>query len=108
VFGTRSEGLKNEMADYLAAGGTGAELVRGGPDRNAILAALGGEANVTAVKAVATTRLRVQVRDANAVDAAAVVRAGAAGVQQVGEGIIHLVIGPEAPSWAAVLGPAGK
>jgi PTS system N-acetylglucosamine-specific IIC component len=52
---------------------------------------------------VALTRLRIQVRDLSRVNDEALVRAGAGGVQRVGEGVIHVVIGPEAPSWAAAL-----
>jgi PTS system glucose-specific IIC component len=134
VFGTRSEGFKNEMADYLASGGTGDEIglvgsatgdssgvsavapvasralasrsasLRPIPAREVILGALGGESNVRAATAVALTRLRVQVRDLSRVNDEALVRAGAGGVQRVGKDIIHVVIGPEAPAWASALG----
>src|SRR5918999_2041540 len=85
IFGTRSENLKTEMEEWLAAGGgargagsgervAGSEAGGGAApaaakvtvkDRaraSAIAAALGGKGNIVRVEPVAVTRLRVQVR----------------------------------------------
>lgn len=140
IFGTRSESLKNEMHDYLAGGGTGAEVGAGarpadratvarGPvggsatvgrpatdgapvpprgnsreARATLLQALGGESNVVAAEVIATTRVRVQLRDAGKLDVTALERAGAGGVQRIGDDVVHVVVGADATSWAASIG----
>ena len=131
IFGTRSERLKMEMQDYLAGGGTGAEVGAAGAkaapippvtpaapvapapsarsagsreSRATLLRALGGEGNVVKAELIALTRVRVQLRDESKVDAHALELAGAGGVQRVGGSVVHLVVGAEAPAWAAALG----
>lgn len=64
------------------------------------VAALGGESNILAVEPVAETRVRVEVRDADAVDEEALRRAGLAGAVQVAPGVWHLVAGLEADQYA--------
>ncbi|AQP51412.1 PTS transporter subunit EIIC [Tessaracoccus flavescens] len=64
------------------------------------VAALGGESNILAVEPVAETRIRVEVRDTDAVDAEALRRAGLAGAVQVAPGVWHLVAGLEADQYA--------
>ena len=141
IFGTKSESLKNEMHDYLAGGGTGAEVgaevgadagagagtVTAAPaaapaatpvrpnaahpprgnsreSRATLLQALGGEGNVMAAEWIATTRVRVQLRDAALLDVAALERAGAGGVQRISDDVVHVVVGADAASWAMSIG----
>ena len=123
IFGTKSESLKNEMHDYLAGGGTGAEVGSGvraavgtavgvprgnsRESRATLLLALGGEGNVVAAELTAMTRVRVQVRDLAKLDDAALERAGASGVQRISDDVVHVVVGADAASWAASIGRPG-
>ncbi|HEY1492856.1 MAG TPA: glucose PTS transporter subunit EIIB, partial [Steroidobacteraceae bacterium] len=68
----------------------------------ALLAALGGSANVHAVEAF-STRLRVRVADAGRVDASALAALGARGLALPAPGIAHIIVGPEAAAAAATL-----
>ncbi|MEA1649177.1 PTS transporter subunit EIIB [Nitrospirillum sp. BR 11164] len=67
------------------------------PDAAAVLAALGGTANVQAVEARAT-RLLLGVADAAGVDEGRLLSLGLRGVARVGSGRLHLLLGgPAAP-----------
>jgi len=70
----------------VAAGGEGV-------DGAALLAALGGRANVCAVEAAAG-RLRARVRDAALVDDRAVRELGLRGVARPAPGVVHVLTGP--------------
>lgn len=135
IFGTRSENLKTAMEEYIrtvpesvretppeAAAYTPAPAAAspratGGPavtrdhtERAAALVeALGGSGNVVAIEAIALTRLRAELRDMEAMDEAALMKAGAAGIHRVGERVVHVVVGEAAAAIAAVAtrGPAG-
>ena len=61
----------------------------------AYLRALGGTANLVSIDAC-TTRLRLVVRDAKALDEATLKALGAKGVLRLGSGAVQVVIGPEA------------
>jgi PTS system glucose-specific IIC component len=102
VFGTRSENLKTEIAEYLgrAGGGVGAPPQPCGPDAaelerrcRAILAALGGAGNLRGLSAVARTRLRVSVAADGKVDQAALREAGALGVMHAEARTWHVLVG---------------
>lgn len=60
----------------------------------AILTALGGDANIVDLEAC-ITRIRVEVQDASKVDEAGLRAAGAFGVVQQGSAV-QVVVGPEA------------
>jgi PTS system glucose-specific IIC component len=122
IFGTRSENLKTDMEEWLAAGGgqraagsdrraehPGAKAVpsnavalpaarftppASGASRRAaaIASALGGKANIVRIEHVAVTRLRVQVRDPKAIDERALEAAGAAGVLRISDAVLHIVV----------------
>src|SRR5579864_781757 len=62
-------------------------------DTAALLAALGGRSNVTAIEAAAG-RLRVSVSDAARVDAAAIRVLGLRGVARATPGVVHLLMAP--------------
>ena len=115
IFGTRSENLKTEMEEQLAAApvsGTTVPFAAALPSvpvmapaaptdahravAARIVAALGGDANIVRLDAVAHTRLRVEVRDAAAVDERALQAAGAAGLQRVSSGVMHVIVGSDA------------
>ncbi|MCH4562635.1 N-acetylglucosamine-specific PTS transporter subunit IIBC [Halomonas sp. EGI 63088] len=64
------------------------------------LHALGGEANVREVAAVAATRLRLALRDAAALDEAALARLGAQGVQRLEGDVVHVLLGRHAAAVA--------
>ncbi|MCT8960288.1 MULTISPECIES: PTS transporter subunit EIIB [Pseudomonas] len=58
-----------------------------------VLNALGGADNLQSQQRVALTRVRVQLRDAARVDAAALKAAGVSGVMVLAGGIVHLITG---------------
>jgi N-acetylglucosamine PTS system EIICBA or EIICB component len=72
------------------------------PDAGALLAALGGRANVLAVEAAAS-RLRVSVGDAALVDRAAIRGLGLRGVAIPEAGCVHVIVGPAAGAACAAL-----
>jgi PTS system N-acetylglucosamine-specific IIC component len=71
-------------------------------DTQALLAALGGKANITRAEAFAT-RLVVQVRDAATVDEAALAASRFRGARRVADRTWHVIVGPGAPAVAATL-----
>jgi PTS system glucose-specific IIC component len=95
IFGTRSENLKTEMEEYLRArprpapAGGLRGTVEGGA--RAFVAALGGPGNVVRVEPIALTRLRVEIREATAIDEQALEAAGAAGVLRISSTVLHVV-----------------
>ncbi len=120
IFGTRSENLKTDMEEYMRAGGAAGApppppAVRAGVERDvavtpehraraaALLSALGGADNVARAEPCALTRLRVELRDAGAVDESALEAAGASGVLRISESVVHVVVGGSAAATAAAL-----
>ncbi|HZA14325.1 MAG TPA: PTS glucose transporter subunit IIBC [Myxococcaceae bacterium] len=95
IFGTRSENLKTEMEEYLRARPRPAPAggLRGTAERGprAFVAALGGPGNVVRVEPIALTRLRVEIREATAIDEQALEAAGAAGVLRISSTVLHVV-----------------
>lgn len=90
VVGTEADQLAGEMKILLKS------------NMQDLLAALGGRANVKAVE-VASTRLRVNVGDTNAVDQPAIAKLGVRGVAIAAPNWLHIIIGPDAPTAAASL-----
>lgn len=72
-------------------------------DRASWVAGFGGEQNLRAVDAVATTRLRVEVLDAARVDEPALRQLGAQGVMRFSSTLVHVVVGPQANEVARAL-----
>lgn len=62
--------------------------------------ALGGEENIVSVASIAETRVRVEVKNPDSVDADALQRAGLAAVVQVGPTTWHLIAGLTADQYA--------
>jgi PTS system N-acetylglucosamine-specific IIC component len=52
---------------------------------------------------VGLTRLRVRVNDAGRVDERALETAGAHGLMRINDRLVHVIVGPAAEAWAAVL-----
>jgi PTS system N-acetylglucosamine-specific IIC component len=71
-------------------------------DARALLAALGGGANVRSV-ATAASRLRIGLEDATRLDRAALGAVGLRGVALPRPDCVHLIVGPSAPAAAAAL-----
>jgi N-acetylglucosamine PTS system EIICBA or EIICB component len=71
-------------------------------DAAAVLAALGGRANVRSV-ASAASRLRIGIEDAARLDRGALGALGLRGVAVPGPECVHLIVGPAAPAAAAAL-----
>ena len=69
----------------------------------ALLAALGGRENVREIEAVASSRLRVQVKNAAAVNAGAIASLALRGVAQPSPDCVHVLVGPGAEQAAGML-----
>lgn len=123
IFGTRSENLKTDMEEFMRSAGVttapvpaethepGEKSVVVTPEQRARAAefqsALGGAGNIVRIEPCALTRLRVQVRNANQIDEAALAAAGAAGLLRVSESIVQVVVGSDAEKYAAALATRG-
>jgi PTS system glucose-specific IIC component len=124
VFGTRSENLKTDMEEYMRAAGAATMLAPAPPLppaveasgeaeptvtpehralAKALIAALGGAESIARAEQCALTRVRVELRDARAVDQSALEAAGALGVLPVSDSIVHLVLGERAAATAVAL-----
>jgi PTS system glucose-specific IIC component len=102
IFGPLSENLKTDMEEYLEGA---AAAPPPPPDQAAsLLAALGGPANLRAVEAIARTRVRVELVDPARLDEAAAGRAGVMAIMRIAPGVLHLIVGEQAPALAAALG----
>jgi PTS system N-acetylglucosamine-specific IIC component len=64
---------------------------------------LGGAANVKGIAGFHSGRVRVVLADEAALDEAALLAAGVHGVMRLADGVVHLLVGPEAPRYAAAL-----
>lgn len=128
IFGTQSENLKTDMEEYLAGAGSDAEL---SPDdlpaatgsetatvtgfaakaidpnaaekARAILAALGGPAQVADVRACAETRLRVTLKGSTTIFGGLLKESGVTGIMRASDGVWHLIVGPNADQYATEL-----
>ena len=122
IFGTRSEGLKTDMEEFLKTAGPEAELTEAtqpaveyaamgiapklrdpeAPQKaRDYLKALGGAKNVKKVEACAETRLRLLVSDEAAVDESALRSAGVLGIMRLPDRVLHLLVGLNADQYAA-------
>jgi glucose PTS system EIICB or EIICBA component len=126
IFGTRSENLKTDMVEYLKTAGAEADQVDPLPPTipddqstlpatpiafdptiaknvQAIIAAIGGHSNIRQVKAVALTRLRIEVADSAAVDEAALKKTRVEGMLRLPGGKLHLLVGLNAEQYATAM-----
>jgi len=121
IFGTRSDVLKTEIGDYLKHAGAEADEVEApspikapaqagiqpklrdplaAEKARALIAGLGGKANIERVDACAETRLRI-VTVNGALDEAALKAAGVEGVVKLPDRVVHLLTGLNADQYAA-------
>lgn len=125
IFGPRSENLKTDMLEYLktagpeadeidegaiaeaaAVGGAGAtpppiaKDPEAGQKVRAMIAALGGPANISRVDSAALTRLRLEVIDNASVNEAALQSAGVDAVMRLPEHKYYLLVGMNADQYA--------
>ncbi|HEY5892654.1 MAG TPA: PTS glucose transporter subunit IIBC [Chthoniobacterales bacterium] len=121
IFGTRSDVLKTEIGDYLKTAGPEADEIEepspvkapaqagiqpklrdplAAEKARALIAALGGKANVARVDACAETRLRV-VTTNGVLDEAALKAAGVEAVVKLPDRVLHLLTGLNADQYAA-------
>ena len=61
--------------------------------------------NITTLTSVATTRLRIETRQHEAIDEAALRTLGARGIYHNGPHVLHIVVGTQAEALADVLAP---
>lgn len=102
VVGTSADRLAGELRSGLAAHGAATSTLRSALAPAAVLAALGGAANVRRLDLTAG-RIRVEVKEPRRIDRDAFGSAGLRGVAFPSPGCIHLLPGPAAPDLMAVL-----
>ena len=124
IFGPSSENLKTDMEHYLAGAGPEAELssdafptavnlqitdavTQVNPQITdfaaKVLPALGGKTNITQCDAFAKTRVRVELKDIQKIDHAALTAAGIAGVMTLAGNTLHLIVGTDAEALGIAL-----
>ncbi|MFZ2490842.1 MAG: N-acetylglucosamine-specific PTS transporter subunit IIBC [Thermoanaerobaculia bacterium] len=110
VLGPVADQVADEIRTLLRAGGGSVQAPASQlsvvPERTsasiepeviaALLAALGGRENVLEVEAVASSRLRVRVTDADAIDERAIRSLGLRGIAKPSPGRVHVLVGPAA------------
>jgi PTS system N-acetylglucosamine-specific IIC component len=94
VVGTQADQLAGEIRSALPTEAA-TRAAGAGADAAALLAALGGRANVRAVE-TASSRLRVSVGDAALVDRGAIRSLGLRGVAVAEPRCVHVIVGPAA------------
>ncbi|QLG89216.1 PTS glucose transporter subunit IIBC [Chitinibacter bivalviorum] len=107
IFGTRSENLKTDMSEYIKAGGGHTAVaaatspaskpaaVAKQASNPALLAALGGKANIRNVSPLAVTRVRVELVDSKLLNVDALKAQGVEGVAPLADGVVHLIVGAD-------------
>jgi PTS system glucose-specific IIC component len=105
IFGPVSENLKTDMDAFLRGADFAADPGLAG-QAQALLSALGGRGNLRTLSAVALTRVRAELADPARLDREAARRAGAAAIMDIGPGLVHCILGPDAGVSAADLARA--
>lgn len=124
IFGTASENLKTDMEIYLETAGDDAELKDAAAPSNssqentqpeiivddatrknaqALIQALGGQNNINQLDAFAKTRLRVELKDTQKIDKAALTHAGVNAIMELAGNTLHLIIGDKAEAFGKVI-----
>jgi PTS system glucose-specific IIC component len=116
IFGPRSENLKTNIQEYIQGGGGNAAVasqsvapvkakststttpkLKLAPLKSIsaekVLLALGGAGNIADIQSVASTRIRIQVKDTNRLDAQLLAAQESGGLQVYKGGIIHWLAG---------------
>jgi PTS system N-acetylglucosamine-specific IIC component len=94
VIGTNADQVAGEIKAALKA--RAAVTSTATPIVTSLLAALGGRSNVRTVESV-STRLRINIVDASAVDESKIASLGVRGVAVPSPGWVHVIVGPGAP-----------
>ena len=107
VVGPVADQLAGDIRKSMREGGGAPRVAPPVPkaDVTALARAFGGQSNLAAVE-VFSTRLKLTLKDAAAVDAAALRAAGFRGSVQVAPATWHVIVGPDAESAALALRPA--
>jgi N-acetylglucosamine PTS system EIICBA or EIICB component len=101
VLGPIADQIAGEIRAELAAPQSRAEIT---PEiLSALLAALGGRENVRELEAVASSRLRVRVANATAIDEGAIRSLGLRGFARPAADRVHVLVGPAAEEALALL-----
>ena len=124
IFGPASENLKTDMEIYLETAGDDAELKDAAAPSNssqentqpkiivddttrknaqALIQALGGQNNINQLDAFAKTRLRVELKDTQKIDEAALTHAGVNAIMELAGNTLHLIIGDKAEAFGKVI-----
>ncbi len=121
IFGTRSENLKTDMEKYLEASAlkrlsslpvASEEKAKAAPQAkhgkisvnlNALVMALGGRENLSSVKAIAASRVRLELKDRRALNAIQLQSLGVSALQEISPGLFHLIVGDQALALASQL-----
>jgi PTS system glucose-specific IIC component len=113
IFGPRSENLKTGIQEYLqGGGGGGASASKASAPKAAaasaskpslsplnlaspqdVLSAVGGPSNISEIKSVASTRVRIVVKDANRLSAQLLQAQDSGELQVYKGGVIHWIVG---------------
>jgi len=91
VLGPIADQIAGEIRTQLRVSSTISPAVISG-----LLAALGGRENVREIEAIASSRLRVTVANAKAVDESALRELGLRGIARPSHDRVHVLVGPEA------------
>jgi PTS system glucose-specific IIC component len=123
IFGTRSENIKTDIEALLAGKGKAVarqaepginpvepRLLDEAPCepypaelRARIVEAIGGMDNLLEVRRVAVTRVRLKLRQSERLQRDALQNLGVRGVQVLGDGVVHLIVGEESARWSKSL-----
>lgn len=121
IFGTRSENIKTDMEAILA--GKGQQVARQpepgitpveprqdnpaqplpSPQAEQLLAAVGGSGNVIVTRALAVTRVRLQLKDPDQLQEPVLHQLGVREIQRLSGGVFHLLVGPDSDRWSKTL-----
>jgi PTS system N-acetylglucosamine-specific IIC component len=100
VVGPIADQLAGDIRRALRDGK--APVARRAPDIEALARAFGGQANLAGVE-VFSTRLKLTMKDAKAVDIAVLKAAGFRGAVQIADAAWHVIVGPNAEATALAL-----
>lgn len=108
IFGTRSENLKTEMELFLKgrmprSAASATQKVDLEQQLRAWVEALGGEHNIAAIDCVAGNRVRLELKHKENLDEKALETSGLRALMNLQGGLVHLVVGQDAPSLTARL-----
>ncbi|OFZ18764.1 MAG: PTS glucose transporter subunit IIBC [Bdellovibrionales bacterium RBG_16_40_8] len=105
IFGPRSENLKSDMEEFMRSSPNNTDTSdqsdsnsndysdKSAINHDELIKALGGRANIINFKAIAKTRLRVEVKNPAGVDHQLIYKSGVNEIMRVSDCVIHLLVG---------------